>query len=174
MNAPVRDLFPEAIKSIHPDDVLDERYTTRETMEWVRKTARVTGFDLDVAACEESHHADRFYTKADDGLSKPWRGRCWCNPPYSDIAPWVSKAWQSMAEGAELVAMLIPATRTEQSWWQTMVEPYRDRRARHPSNAKLETYFLPGRTAFARPGSGGVGQSGAPFGCVLLVWRRRP
>lgn len=46
-----------------------------------------------------------------------------------------------------LIAMLIPATRTEQPLWQKHVEPYRD--------------------------DNGVGQSGALFGCVLLVWRRQ-
>lgn len=145
----------------------DERYTTRETIAWCKRRAGIEDFDLDVAACAESHWAERFFTKADNGLDRTWVGRCWCNPPYSDLAPWVTKAWLEVLEGqASVVAMLIPANRTDQKFWQRDVEPHRDRRG------VLTTHFLPGRTSFARPGSGGVGQSGAPFGCVLLVWRR--
>lgn len=149
----------------------DERYTTREAIAWCMSKAGVDGFDLDVAACAESHWADRYYTKADDGLLMLWdAGRIWCNPPYSDIAPWVTKAWAEINAGrAEVIAMLLPAIKTEQPWWQRDVEPYRDGRG----SERLSTFFVPGRTSFARPGSGGVGQSGAPFGCVLLVWRPR-
>lgn len=152
----------------------DERYTTRETIAWCMARAGVEAFDLDVAACAESHHAPRYYTKRDDGLAQPWDAkRIWCNPPYSDIAPWVEKAdheWfhpDGYSSSHRVIAMLLPAIRTEQPWWQRFVEPERDQ-----PGGILRTYFLPGRTSFARPGSGGVGQSGAPFGCVLLVWRR--
>lgn len=170
--AAVADMFPETVPAISPDEAFDERYTTRETIAWCIERAGVEAFDLDVAACAESHHAPRYFTKADDGLRRAWSGRVWCNPPYSDIAPWVSKAWASIRDsGASVIAMLIPATRTEQGWWQRDVEPFRDRHAAC-DYATLRAHFLPGRTSFARPGSGGVGQSGAPFGCVLLVWRR--
>lgn len=165
------DLFPEAAAA--EDATGDERYTTRETIEWCKQRAGVEAFDLDVAACEESHWAECYYTKSDNGLARPWFGRVWCNPPYSDIAPWVERAIASFHDGAQLVAMLIPATRTEQAWWQRNIEPFRDWGGEGPAHVPtLRTYFLPGRTSFARPGSGGVGQSGSPFGCVLLVWRR--
>lgn len=167
MNA-VADLFPETAPAVSPDEALDERYTTRETLDWCARRAGVDGFDLDVAACAEASCAPRYFDKAQNGLLQPWFGRVWCNPPYSDLAPWVTKAWAELnANRVDLVAMLIPATRTEQAWWQRDVEPYRDGRAA----GRLSTHFLPGRTAFARPGSGGVGQAGAPFGCVLLVFR---
>jgi len=122
-----------------------------------------------VAACAEASCALRYYDKTQNGLTLPWFGRVWCNPPYSDIAPWVTKAKAEHDAGnTKVIAMLIPATRTEQGWWQREIEPYRD--DNYPVQ-ELRTHFLPGRTAFARPGSGGVGQSGSPFGCVLLVWR---
>lgn len=147
-----------------PEIAGDERYTTRETMAWCLERAGVDGFDLDVAACEESHHAPRWYSKVDNGLLQPWFGRVWCNPPYSDIEPWAKRAWEQLTSCA-VIAMLVPATRTEQPWWHSHIEPRRDR------DEQLRSFFLPGRTEFARPGSGGVAQSGSPFGCVLLVWR---
>lgn len=162
----ISDMFPH----VAADEDLsgDERYTTRETIAWCLAQIGEDAFDLDVAACEESHWAPAWYSKTEDGLGRPWFGRVWCNPPYSDVASWVERAAFEMSHRSEvsLIAMLIPATRTEQSWWQRWVEPHRDR------GGCLTTRFLPGRTSFARPGSGGVGQSGAPFGCVLLVWRR--
>ena len=51
-------------------------------------------FDLDVAAPPGGVPwvpADRFFTKADDGLSQEWVGRVWMNPPFSGTTPWVEK-----------------------------------------------------------------------------------
>ena len=48
-------------------------------------------FDLDVCAPPGGIPwvpAARHYTLADDGLSSPWVGRVWMNPPYSDVTPW--------------------------------------------------------------------------------------
>lgn len=149
----IDDMFPEV--AADEDLTGDERYTTRETIAWAQKEIGIDAFDLDVAACEESHHAPTWYSKEDNGLIQPWFGRVWNNPPYSNIAPWVTRAWEAIRGAdplnhADLIAMLIPATRTEQAWWQWMVEPHRDR------GGELSTRFLPGRTSFARPGSGGL------------------
>lgn len=99
------------------------------------------------------------------GTEIPERELIWCNPPYSAIAPWVRKAWDCWASTAGIV-MLLPANRTEQSWWQLMVEPYRDR-----TGSPLRAEFLPGRMRFLKPGQSAVGPNQRPpFGCVLLRW----
>ena len=70
----------------------DECYTPK----WVFDAMGVR-FDLDVAS---SHSpmivvpADRKYTIDDDGLSMPWEGRVWMNPPFSKITPWINKFLQ--------------------------------------------------------------------------------
>ena len=163
----VADLFPEAMA---PEEIIDgdQRFTMRETDVWCRAKAGVDAWDLDVAACEESHLAEKFFTKADDGLTKEWHGRVWCNPPFSDIGPWVRKANYQAHTNAEVVAMLLPANRTEQAWWQQGIEDVRDR-----PGSILRTHFLPSRTRFGHPGNrDGIGVGSPPFGCVLLVWRR--
>jgi phage N-6-adenine-methyltransferase len=172
------DLFPETVAPDR-DEVPDERYTTRETLDLCRKLADVAEFTLDVAACEESHVAERWYGRVENGLVQPWHGYVWCNPPYSDIEPWVEKAWDEIVrDGVRRIAMLLPATRTEQPWWQKWVEHRREGRwptgSKQPrgSLGRLVTHFLPTRIGFSAPGLGGRAiQGSAPFGCVLLVFR---
>lgn len=166
------DLFPET----HIDPTLDpdRRYTTRATANLCSRLAGVDGWDLDVAADAESHLADTWFGIEHDGLTRKWFGRVWCNPPYSSIEPWVRKAWVEVAKGnVDVVAMLLPATRTEQPWWQECVEAHRDVGGPDARGYTFTTDFLPGRVKFGHPGNReGVGVGSPPFGCVLLVWRR--
>jgi hypothetical protein len=62
--------------------------------------------------------ADTHWTVEDDGLSAPWRGRVWCNPPYSDVAPWM----QRMAEHGCGTALIF--ARCETRWWFDWVWPF--------------------------------------------------
>jgi phage N-6-adenine-methyltransferase len=128
-------------------------------------------FTLDVAATPANAKCSRFYTLEDDGLSQPWTGRVWCNPPYSQIGLWVEKAWREWHfDNGELrlIVMLLPANRPEQGWWQDHVEPFRDR------PGPLRTEFLRGRPRFVLPGAEAIGPNERPpFGCVLLIWDRK-
>jgi hypothetical protein len=63
----------------------------------------------------------------------------------------------------------MPATRTEQPFWQRFIEPHRDR-----PGSRVTTRFLDGRTKFGKPGDPEGEEAGSPpFGCVLVTWRRR-
>jgi hypothetical protein len=144
----------------------DERYTSEKDLEWCRRIAGVDAFTLDVAACEAAHCAPLWFGIETNGLLQLWHGDVWCNPPYSSIELWTEKAWSEWRAGrVRSISMLLPATRTEQPWWQRFVEPYRDQ------GRVLSTHNLPGRPRFRRPGSAELGAP--PFGCVLLVWRAR-
>ena len=84
---------------------------------WIVEPARTVlgGFDLDPASCEEANEtvrAARYFTANDDGMAQPWRGRVWCNPPYSDrdLVRWVAKLVEAFDSGAVPEAvMLLPA-----------------------------------------------------------------
>lgn len=123
-------------------------------------------FTLDTAASAANTKCSRFFDRETNGLEQPWGGHIvWCNPPYSEIAPWVAKAWVEHVDAIRIV-MLLPASRTEQRWWQLMVEPFRDR-----PGSPLTVRFMPGRMHFLRPGQTAVHRGERPpFGCVLLIW----
>ena len=147
------------------DEVTDDRQT--HPRPFADLDERHGPFTLDVAAAAHNTQCERYFDVDANGLEQDWSGeRVWCNPPYSDIAPWVRKAWASYVDTLG-ISMLLPASRTEQQWWQLMVEPFRDRQ-----HSPLVTEFLPGRMHFLRPGQTAVGPGERPpFGCVLLVWQ---
>lgn len=123
------------------------------------------GFTLDAAASAENRKCERFYSIEDDGLKQTWASeRVYCNPPYSDIWPWVWKAWQEPF--SSLIVMLLPANRTEQRWWQRGIEPFRDR-----PGSVLTVEFLADRLRFLKPGQVKIGPNERPpFGCCLAIW----
>ena len=156
---------PQQTRQGGADVDTDDRGTVAEVFDPLH--ARF-GFTIDVAAAEHNAKLPRFFDRHDDGLAQSWAGeRVWCNPPFSSIAPWVAKAWRE--SGAEVVVMLLPANRTEQGWWQTLVEPRRDR-----PGSPLTVEFMPGRPRFLAPGQTSIrSNERPPFGCCLLVWDRR-
>ena len=82
-------------------------------------------FDLDPCASRQTRlrkHARRYLTEDDDGLSQPWHGRVYINPPYGPpLSQWTAKAVDEVAaRRAELVIGLIPA-RTDTRWWHTSI-----------------------------------------------------
>jgi hypothetical protein len=84
----------------------DDCYTPR----WVFDAMGLE-FDLDVAAPPGGPlhvPARRWYTAAEDGLSQPWEGLVWCNPPYSSFGPWGRK-WTCHDRGA-LMGAYAPET----------------------------------------------------------------
>jgi hypothetical protein len=149
-------------------------------------------FTLDVAAARHNAKCARYYALgassvqrrqtslwseapvgdpsalAEDGLAQEWAPaeRVWCNPPFSDLPSWVAKAHAAPCT----VVMLLPANRTEQPWWQSFVEPYRDQ----PGGC-VATRFLGGRRTFLYAGEDIVNSTNKspPFGIVIVVWDRR-
>lgn len=157
--------------SNHPQQVAKRGATDRDNLgtdpELFAKLDERFHFTLDVAASSKNAKCNDFYDEWMNGLGLAWTGRVWCNPPYSQIRDWVEKAWAEWETGdCELIAMLLPANRPEQAWWQDLVEPYRDR------GNDLTTEFIRGRQRFVMPGAEAIGPNERPpFGCVLLIWQ---
>lgn len=53
-------------------------------------------FGIDVCADESNHKASEWIDESMNGLVTPWvainSGPAWCNPPFKDVAPWLTKA----------------------------------------------------------------------------------
>jgi len=147
-----------------PKSFVDDRATTPEVFDPIH--ARF-GFTVDAAASKENAKLKRYWTTDDDGLSQNWEGeRVWCNPPYSCIRPWVEKA---LSQKKGLVVMLLPANRTEQAWWQDLIEPTRD-----DMSGNLRTEFVRGRIRFIAKGDNEIKPNARPpFGCVLVIFGAR-
>ena len=109
-------------------------------------------FDLDVCAIPENAKCKKFYTPEQDGLSQPWDGICWCNPPYGrDIGKWVRRALFASVGGATVV-MLLPA-RTDTKWFHDYIYN------------RAEIRFVKGRLKF------GNSKDNAPFPSMIVVFR---
>lgn len=100
------------------------------TPAWILEVARkvMGGIDLDPAS---SHHANRYhvyaktyYDKHIDGLSQPWRGKVWLNPPYARgiINQFVDKLILHWQAGDITQAVVITNNATETTWGQALAE----------------------------------------------------
>jgi phage N-6-adenine-methyltransferase len=81
--------------------------------------------DLDPASCEEANatiRAARYYTEADNGLSLPWKGTIWLNPPYSGQAgAFVTRLAECHAAGEVTAGIaLITALTTDTNWFRQL------------------------------------------------------
>jgi site-specific DNA-methyltransferase (adenine-specific) len=84
-----------------------------------------------------------------DGLARSWAGeRVFCNPPYSDILPWLAKARE-----AEVAVYLVPS-RTDTRWWH------------EHALAAQEIRFIRGRLRF------GGERDNAPFPSAVVIFKR--
>ena len=119
------------------------------------KISSIFNFSLDVCALPENAKCENYYMPKDDGLSKPWMGGVWCNPPYGrEISSWVKKAYEeSQKEYNSFVLMLLPA-RTDTKWWWDWVQ------------GKATLFFIKGRVKF------GDHNIGAPFPSVLALYMK--
>jgi phage N-6-adenine-methyltransferase len=98
-------------------DESDEWSSPRELVEPL--DAAVSGFDLDpCSGAESSPFAAETYTAADDGLSQPWQGDVWVNPPYSEMAEWTGKAVTEAAQDRTDTICYLCKGDSSTDWWQ--------------------------------------------------------
>lgn len=117
-------------------------------------------FDLDPCAARKSRSrvkAKVHFTHEDDGLTLPWHGVVFVNPPYGrTLGLWVAKARREVEEGrSRTVVALLPA-RPDTAYWHEHVA------------GRAVVYFLRGRLRFSD------GEQAAPFPSALVVWGAGP
>ena len=122
-------------------------------------------FDFDLAASESNHKCERYFDIEDNALTQSWfraGNTLYCNPPYSNIKPWLEKAWETAQTGREVV-ILCPTPNGESS--------YRD----HVFGKASEIIFINGRVAFELPNDDGTTTpiAGNTRGSCLIIYNRR-
>ena len=139
---------------MNADAMFSSRTDLWETpQDFFEKLDKEFHFTLDVCALPENAKCAAYYTPEMNGLVQPWRGKCWCNPPYGrKIGEWVKRAHNYAMEGITTV-MLLPA-RTDTQWFHDYI-----------LNPKREIRFIRGRLKF------GGAKNSAPFPSMVVVFR---
>jgi hypothetical protein len=112
------------------------------------------GLEFDLDPCSpagglEWVPARQYYALPQDGLTLPWHGKVWLNPPYNRPGPWTDKL-NAHGNGVALVA-----NGTDTQWFQ--------RAATHADSV----CFIAGRLAFVHSETGDDTKA-ADFGSILL------
>jgi hypothetical protein len=106
-------------------------------------------FDLDPCGYKGHETANEIYYPPNDGLSLPWHGRIWLNPPYGkNIGKWLIKL-QNHGNGIGLVF-----SRTDTNWF-------------HNCNPDA-IFFIKGRIKFLKPDKSLSTNAG--HGSILLIF----
>jgi len=109
-------------------------------------------FDVDVCATLHNAKCRKYFDKKIDGLSQPWLGNAWCNPPYGrEIGKWVEKA-RLCRECLDTTTVMLLPSRTDTKWIHGSVFKF------------AHVIFLQGRLKFKG------GNSSAPFPSMLAIW----
>lgn len=121
-------------------------------------------FDIDVAATPENAKCPSFYTEDDDALTYRWIGRCFLNPPYSDVSPWLEKARANAYLGSTVVVLLKYDHSTQ--WWKKYISPDWSRLQTYPG---VTVVPYPKRIKFDVP-PGLLGKDGKPMKSMTPPW----
>lgn len=108
--------------AIHYSSETPEHYTP---MEIIEAAIAVLG-TIDLDPCSNSKDnpnvpASEHFTEADNGLSLPWVGRVYMNPPYGRvIGDWTRKLTDEYQMGNVIEAITLVPGRIDTQWWQSL------------------------------------------------------
>ena len=126
------------------------------TPKWIAD--RVGTFDLDPCSNDRTHiRARQTYALPLDGLSLPWVGRVWLNPPYSNPLPWMEKLHNERAAGRVTESLVLVKLDVSPKWWHTLT---------NPAYGRFDAWFFHKRLQFDPPP--GVKTSSNNFSSVLI------
>ncbi|WP_060442513.1 phage N-6-adenine-methyltransferase [Serratia marcescens] len=120
------------------------------------------GFFLDATADDGNALCAHYQTEQDNALSIDWvsYGSIWCNPPYSDITPWMLKAAEQCRVQNQSIVMLLPAD-TSTGWFSLALQSVDEVRL-----------ITDGRLAFINSTTGKPGKNGNSKSSLLFIWRQ--
>lgn len=130
----------------------DEWATPQKLFDKLNSTYK---FTLDPCATAQTAKCSKFFTQEDNGLVQSWAGESvFINPPYSNVAGWVEKAYKESVENGTTCVLLIPS-RTDTKWFH-----------RFCMQADV-VQFIKGRVKFE---NGSNKPNSAPFPSMIVVF----
>jgi hypothetical protein len=100
-------------------------------------------WDCNNPECATWHHGE---VSELDGLNYDWAGQTvFCNPPYSDVRPWVERASEHQNDSTLSVLLLAPSV--DAAWWHDFIWDG----VMHRPYERIEVRFLRGRIRFVHP-----------------------
>ena len=119
---------------------------------------REFNFDIDVCAEDHTAKCPTYYTIEADAFLQHWHkdgSTCWCNPPYSNITPWVSKAIDESKKGVTTVMFVMSDPSV--GWFKKAIEKCSEVR-----------FIVGGRISFEM---GGQPVNGNNKGSMAIIFR---
>lgn len=111
--------------------------------------------EIDLDPCAEKNGARanvparKHFTSREDGLSRPWRGRIFLNPPYgAAVGEWCRRLMAAYRSGEVTEAIVLLASRPDARWFRLF--------------DSAPVCFVKGRLKFSE------GKSGAPFPSAIF------
>ena len=140
----------------------DEWETNQKLYEWL--CAKYQFYpECDVAATEQNKKCIFYFGKDhseysnQDGLSRQWYKKNWCNPPHSQTELWVKKACKEFVNNYNETMMIIPANSTCTQYAEACIEGI------------AEKYSIYERPKFTNPSQ--TKQDGAKNSYYVIIWR---
>lgn len=142
LDIPSEPIEPEHRPHVTNNSGCNEWYTPERYLDLAREV--LGEIDLDPASCafaNETVKARLFYSEDDDGLTKPWHGRVWMNPPYSAdlVSKFADKFVDEYNDGNVTEGIVLVNNATETAWFASLV------------NAATAVCFPRGRIRYQSP-----------------------
>ena len=139
-----------------------EEWNTPDALLLVAREA-MDGIDLDPASnsiAQSRVRAREFYTKEEDGLTQPWRGRIYLNPPYTSglVGKFADKLIAEYVAGNVTEAVWLTNNSTDTGWFHRLAEQ------------AAVMVFLRGRVKFWKVGEDGEELQGSPLQGQVLMY----
>ena len=139
-----------------------EEWNTPEALLLVAREA-MDGIDLDPASnsiAQSRVRAREFYTKEEDGLTQPWRGRIYLNPPYTSglVDKFADKLIAEYVAGNVTEAVWLTNNSADTGWFHRLAEQ------------AAVVVFLRGRVKFWKVGEDDEELQGSPLQGQVLMY----
>ncbi len=167
--------MPVLVESTTPEEDKDEWRTDPILFELC---LREFNFNLDVAASDENHLCDTWYTKEDNALERNWGmlrrlTNAWCNPPFSLKHEFLNKGIEEHEKGTN-TCFLVPGDAPETDWWVETVYDLNWMAGPKLVRPRFHVRILKPRVNFYTPDMKHIKGNNRPSALIIMGWDLPP